>query len=622
MARIVALRWSPADHAQERACRSWLRRIETERAWVKFLDCRGVLAHYALEPTDRAPLMLARNQGAVFGPLFCKTSLGEARLTHIDTAESEAILDSGGARLMERYWGHYSAWLSDTGRDLFHILREPTGAGACFVSECEGAQIYFTHAEDFLRLRPEAKLNGKFLTAFLAYPRLLSESTALEGVYEILPGMRETSSRTREIETTCVWRPEPRDAQFAPGDFDKAAALLREAVITSAASWEKSTGAIAHRLSGGLDSSIALAALKQAGAENVMAFNEHADGVGESDERVFARAMCAKLDVPLQEVKVAATDVDYRRLTHAPFSPKPSATHIGFAVDTIADAFAAFDANALVTSGQGGDQVFHRSHASTIAADAWRDGLTFASQLRIGLDTARLARKPVWTVWAEAAKALAAAPTHQPFFGAAGWDPPRDVRGVALSPADLASPHPWAAFARSASPARAERITYVADLQYYHQRDAVHERFQVAPFLASQSVVEVCLRVPPYVMTQGGRDRALARAAFADLLPEAIEARTDKASTARFHAAALERQMPFFKEMLMDGRLAQEGLIQRDALTSLLSGRALSETRGVAALYPAVIAEMWLREFYDIQDGARAAASSRGELAEPPAAPD
>ncbi|MFT3727873.1 MAG: asparagine synthase-related protein [Terricaulis sp.] len=615
----MALRWSPGDYKQERGCRDLQRRLDGERAWVKFIDGRGVLAHYALEDGDCTPLLLAREQGAIFGPLFSKDTLGKSRLDAMDAAEAEIIIDSQGARLIEGYWGHYSAWLQDRGRDFFHVLRDPSGGGACFVADCEGRQIYFTHAEDFLCLQPDAKLNAKFLTAFIAYPRLVTASTSIENVFEILPGMRETNRRTLEVETILAWRPAQRLPPLTAANFEAGAVQLRETIVACARSWSSSYPAIAHRLSGGLDSSSALAALKAAGAESVVAFNEYVDGVLESDERAYARAVCSRYDVPLSEICVAAADVDYGRLADAPLTAKPSAAHVGFFTDMVAREIAAFDVGAVVTSGQGGDQVFHRSHASKIVADAVHDGLPPREIVRIALDTARLGRTPIWHVCAEAAGAVSCRPKNEGFFGTIGWTPPHDANGVPLSASALVSEHPWAPLAKQEPPARAERIADFADLQYYHQRDAISARFQVAPFLTAQPILELCLGVPPYVMTHGGRDRALFRTAFAEFLPEAVTQRFGKASTGRFHASVLERQTPFLREILLGGMLEQEGVIQRQTFERLLSGAGLTDPKSVVTLYPAVVAEMWLRNFRGCQARAKERNAPQGGAGAPAA---
>ena len=69
--------------------------------------------------------------------------------------------------------------------DVVRVLRDPSGARPCFISEIEGVRIFFSDAEDFLRLAPDTRADLGFLRAFLRYPPYLGRRTGLEGVEEV-----------------------------------------------------------------------------------------------------------------------------------------------------------------------------------------------------------------------------------------------------------------------------------------------------------------------------------------------------------------------------------------------------------------------------------------------------
>jgi asparagine synthase (glutamine-hydrolysing) len=83
------------------------------------------------------------------------------------------------------------------------------------------------------------------------------------------------------------------------------------------------------------------------------------------------------------------------------------------------------------------------------------------------------------------------------------------------------------------------------------------------PVLMSQPVMETCLRIPAYVWITGGRDRSIARRAFADVLPRAIIRRTQKGLADRYNRRMLDRNAKFLREMLLDGLLVRAGLLDR-----------------------------------------------------------
>src|SRR5690606_7863908 len=111
---------------------------------------------------------------------------------------------------------------------------------------------------------------------------------------------------------------------------------------------------------------------------------------------------------------------------------------------------------------------------------------------------------------------------------------------------------------------------------------------------ASEPVVECCLSIAPYVMTQGGRDRALVRRAFATELPPAIQQRTLKGDTTRHVTAVLERNLDFIRAMLLDGRLVKEGLIVSATLEQALKRSRIADGKTASGLANCLAAELWL----------------------------
>jgi asparagine synthase (glutamine-hydrolysing) len=118
------------------------------------------------------------------------------------------------------------------------------------------------------------------------------------------------------------------------------------------------------------------------------------------------------------------------------------------------------------------------------------------------------------------------------------------------------------------------------------------------PVLMSQPIMEACLRVPNYVWIDGGRDRSIARRAFADVLPQAIIRRTQKGLADRYNRRMLDENVAFLREMLLDGMLVREGLLDRARIEAVMS----ADNAGGSFEYNEVLrhhlcTEVWVRRW-------------------------
>ena len=110
----------------------------------------------------------------------------------------------------------------------------------------------------------------------------------------------------------------------------------------------------------------------------------------------------------------------------------------------------------------------------------------------------------------------------------------------------------------------------------------------------SQPIVEYCLAVPSWEWRAGGRDRALARLAFANDLPPLVLRRRVKGGPSHFAAELLDRFRAAIRERLLEGRLARHGIIDKAALeVAVEDGRQCSGEERVRIL-ELVAAEAWL----------------------------
>jgi asparagine synthase (glutamine-hydrolysing) len=110
--------------------------------------------------------------------------------------------------------------------------------------------------------------------------------------------------------------------------------------------------------------------------------------------------------------------------------------------------------------------------------------------------------------------------------------------------------------------------------------------------------MELCLRIRTYALIEGGWDRALARRAFAPDLPTEIVRRRAKGGVTVHLRNILRRNAPFIREMLLDGVLVREGLLDKQRLELCLSAQGgLKDAAFAEVAVDHISTEAWLRSW-------------------------
>ena len=138
------------------------------------------------------------------------------------------------------------------------------------------------------------------------------------------------------------------------------------------------------------------------------------------------------------------------------------------------------------------------------------------------------------------------------------------------------------------------------DHAYYREKlaAAVHP-------LATQPVIELALRIPTYVLLAEGVSRGLARRVFARELPPEITQRTAKGTSAEYWYHVVRHNAAFLLDRLMDGRLAQQGLLDREKLRHCLDPESTLLSVPPTRLMDYLASELWLDQQLDISEPTR-----------------
>jgi len=125
--------------------------ISVGSGWARAFEAEGIRAfHSGLGEGASETLLLDHGAGAVFGRIFNRDidSVVSARRVEFDHIESLKIVQTGGRRLIERYWGRYVALIQDAATSETWVLRDPSGGLPCLMTTHQGIKLVFSDLED------------------------------------------------------------------------------------------------------------------------------------------------------------------------------------------------------------------------------------------------------------------------------------------------------------------------------------------------------------------------------------------------------------------------------------------------------------------------------------------
>jgi asparagine synthase (glutamine-hydrolysing) len=595
--RYVAFIWNDRDAAKRESAASLLQHHATmARGWCTALRGKGVEVRYLRADTDTSLVYeLADGDGAVLGNLFARSEQGVSRPAprQLGEADSRAMLDTNGRHLIEDFWGRYVAFLHDREARATWVLRDPSGGLPCYLVRCSGVDIYFSWIDDVVDLLDfSPQVNWPYLIASLCFLRQHSPGTALREVTQLLSG-ECVEVRGGASKRFFYWDPLAIANSDVIEDADQAAAAMRRCVRDVVHAWASCHQHLLLSLSGGLDSSIVLACLSDAPSRpQITCFHYYPLGA-DLDERAFARAAAARVGLGLIErPRDSSFSLEPLRTVHR----MPEPTNYGYFLEhSRLDARLAAEVGAqAIVTGWGGDQLFYQERAEWAAGDfLHRRGLR-PRVLRIALDAAQMDQISVWQVLRQAAAGFFAHRRWSVLEEAGRMRPLLAPAVVAQARRDAEFLHPLLRHPRGAPSGKlwhAHQLSQPFD--FYDPIGAEGDAERISP-LFSQPLMELCLRIPTYVLAQGGWDRAIARRAFYDELPAEIRNRRHKGGIEEHLRLTLAHNRRYLQQLLLEGSLVREGIIDRARLTEVLAGQATPIPAGASELLEYAGTEAWL----------------------------
>lgn len=524
-----------------------------------------------------------------------------------DPGRSWAADPTACARSLSRTtWGRYVAVLRRSRGPAVALYREPSGGLDGLAWRQDGLVIVASDVGALLEAVPpkDLAIDWQRLGMALRDPAALAGHCPLTGVLTATPGA------LRDLETgaeAMIWRPVAW-ARQGLADTAETRGQLRDAVDKAVEGQAGSGARVIAELSGGLDSSIVGSALQGSPNVEVVEWLHYFVEDSAGDERPYARAAARHLGVRLTEAPKASFGLNLDAMAKAASAMRPSRAVIDSHYDVdMARRCQVLGATHIFT-GMGGDTIFMQGKNRLLAADAYWGRPFWQAGIEPALSVARHARRSVWSVWRHAQAArFSKGPT--PHVSETGHLSERVRQGEPPQ-------HAWLTDLEGVPPAKRRQIGHLAHQLLVGGRSQRGQLVHVINPLLSQPVMEMCLSLSAMAQTNGGDDRAMARQAFQDRLAPEIFARRSKGDLGRHYGRAIAEELPQLRAHLLEGVLAQAGILDTDALDAVLTEERLIWQGPYREIVEMILLEQWARLW-----SARLARIGRRVLGERPVEP-
>lgn len=549
----------------------------------------GIKSQITLGPiklftADETPTVVVSGGGIIIGHIFSRDG---ARLSSPEQFPRFACRPQMRRHILDSCWGEYLLIQSEaSAAGSVIVMRSPSPSGEvpCLYSLRNRYGFITSDISLAVLLNLyQKRVDWNFISHRLAYCDIKTRRTGLADVWELLPGctLRLLGA---EVSTEQEWSPwsfvAPDRRHSDPGE---AAAELRNATASVVNAWAEADKSILLELSGGLDSSIVGACLKGTRARVVC--STLVTPVPGADERQYASLIAQHLGVDL-EVEGLSFDSALFDFAPPPHFATPRIGPLQHAIDVVMASAGERHGIASFFSGGGGDAVFCYLRTAAPAADAFREH-GWEAGMNAVRDISELHQCTLWKAGRLAIRKLLLTPNvwckaDRSYL---------DQNKVPITPED----HPWFDAPAHALRGDRERIFDLAATQAY--RDSLPrgtERRMRLPLL-SQPVVEACLRIPSWMWIAGGRNRSIARLAFADMLPQDVHGRRSKGSFMSYLGSVYRRNQHQMRDFLLTGHLQTQGLLDTSSLRNFFARTLPPRDRSFTRILDLCAVENWVR---------------------------
>jgi asparagine synthase (glutamine-hydrolysing) len=487
--------------------------------------------------------------------------------------------------LTENCWGAWIAVFSEARTRKTFIARDPSTHLPTYTRKIAGGVLLATDVSLLVAGgAPDVAVSWPDLEAHLRYPEMRQSRTCLGDISEIPPGSL-TALGESEATPLPLWYPWQFVHAGPPSELTVSAAEVRKNTVACVSAWADLGGRVAVSASGGLDSSIICASLVAAGHPFDCVTVATPDPSG--DESAHVRHLADALGV---RMAVRTFDPANWALDKPASRGLPRPTRKAFMVELrnlLADACSDFGADTIF-DGNGGDNLFCYLHSAAPIVDRLSEEGMSRGVLSTFLDMCRITECDMMTMGRATAKQIRGGKSQV-------W---RADERLLNPPGSFPTPLTfwWGDHSRRL-PGKTAHISLIQRSQNFeHGLGWASGPVQLSA-LMSQPLIESSLAIPTWQWSAGGINRALARQAFYDDLPEATLTRRSKAGPDSAVRAVVGQNRGMMRDMLLGGLLAEHGVLNAAETQSALAIDEHSNNPIIYRLLDVVEAEAWARSW-------------------------
>lgn len=579
MFRYLAIVWDTRSEQSQAYARCLQGRIkELAGRWQTAIERPGLQVHYAGARAQSIwPTMLPNGEGVVLGTLFERNQppsklRDSARLA---PSEGAAIISSAGGHLINNYWGRYVAFVTSPDGSNAWILRDPAAGLPCYFATIQGVLLFFSWTEDALAVGLEnCSVNWHYVSRFVCCGDPQTRATGIQQIQEVHGGERLQLQWGHLAANKQLWDATHIAHSDLVEDIQEAVHAVRSTTEHVTWAWASCYSHVVHLLSGGLDSSILLRCLQSAPARpGITCLNYFGAAAADEDERALARLAMNGVDCELIERAEQGGNVRLERMLDCARTAVPLGMLYRAATQDGERELARRLGSSAYFSGVGGDAVFYQGPVALALADHLRRHWGSCGFFDFALAIAHMEDVSLASILARACRSLlpgvqdrvVQSMRHRTVVNA-------DVlREAAREPEFFW--HRWPAAHGELGPAKLRHLYYMRGngIHFYSPFGAAGDPEYVCPLL-SQPLLEVCLRIPVYLHTAAGWDRAIERRAFSGVVHPNIILRRRKGAAGAEMRTMLQTNLPFVRELMLDGLLVREQLLDRRKVEQALHG--------------------------------------------------
>jgi asparagine synthase (glutamine-hydrolysing) len=604
MLRFIALFADPLNTEHYAQVQGITRLLRAQAAWQPLHESNAFML-WSTSPLAGGVATLAARRVFVLGTLFERLEDTETPRTplraNVTREQAQALAQTSAASLARDYWGDYVAFAHDMAANTTRIIKDPTGSLPCYLTHWRGVRIAFSHIEDCLSLGvPGFRIDRTWLL----------DRVVTGGVNQLLNPLSEVTAVARGhwidirhqhpgiAAQGCGWQPQSfAQRALALEAPDAAAARLRATLEACTAAWSREHPLRLLRLSGGLDSSIIAACLAPLPVRT--AAYTYYDQTACVDERPWARAVASHVQMAHEEIALDPEHLNLATLErlHASVEPFSGAQYVDRA-PTERRLCGDYGATAVFT-GLGGDSVFGGDAIASAASEYLYYHGPRPEWLRVAAHVARRTQLSFAKVLARSLRRAVRGGRLTDLLGTLREGSTLLHPDLLISLPRHGYPHPWFAQQSRIRWPIVRRLGALLTSPHYYWADAAAQ--DDAPLIISplyaQPVVELCLRIPLHVHFLGGRERGLARSAFATRLPPQVVQRQWKDRAPGYFERVMRANLGYLRERLLDGMLVREHLLDRAALERALTLAPSHHATLPGELLRHLDTELWARHF-------------------------